>query len=144
ASMGSDKETRAKCRDAWQAWWTRHGAKIDLGKLEDPPKLLGRTLIVLLDLGRVMELGPDNEPRFEIKNLALPLDAQLLDDERVLIAEYRADRITERDIRGEVVWQKAVAGPLVAQRLPNGNTFIATENQLLEYDKNDHPVVNIL
>ena len=144
-AMGNDKGTREKCQASWQAWWKIHGAKADLTKLADSPRMLGRTLIILLDQNTVLELGPDNLPRWEIKNLTLPLDAQLLDDDRVLIAEHGANRVTERNTRGgQVLWQKAgISGPQVAQRLPNGNTFIATAFQLLEYDKDDNNVVNI-
>ncbi len=105
--------------------------------------MLGRTLIVLLDLREVQELGNDNQPRWELKNLNLPLDAQLLSEDRVLIAEYNANRVSERNLRGEILWQRNVIGPLVAQRLPNGNTFIATASHFLEYDKDQNEVVNI-
>lgn len=141
--MGNEKETREKCKAAWSDWWKKNGAKIDLAKLEESPKLLGRTLVVLLDQNRVMELGPDNMPRFDVKNIVFPLDAQLLDDDRVLIAEYHGNRVTERNGKGEVVWQRAVGTPLAAQRLANGNTFIATPFALLEYDKNNQEVLNV-
>jgi hypothetical protein len=143
-AMGNDKDARERCKAAWHGWWKMHQAKIDLTKLEDSPKLLGRTLVVLLDQNTVLELGPDNSPRLEIKGLVFPLDAQLLDDGRVLIAEYHANRVTERNARGEVLWEKAgIQGPQVAQRLANGNTFIATAYKMLEYDKDDNAVVNI-
>src|SRR5207253_8428410 len=35
----------------------------------------------------------------------------------------------------EVVWSHKLAMPMVAQRLPNGNTFIASPTQLLEVDR---------
>ena len=143
APMGNDKDSRAKCKDAWLDWWQKHQAKVDLAKLEESPKLLGRTLIVLLDQGRVLELGPDNMPRFEIKNVVFPLDAQILDDDHVLIAEYHGNRVTERNTRGEVVWQRAVGTPLVAQRLANGNTFVATPFDLLEFTKANEQVLNV-
>jgi outer membrane protein assembly factor BamB len=89
-------------------------------------------------------LDPDNTVRFQIKNLVLPLDAQLLDDDRVLIAEYHGNRVTERNTRtGEILWQRAVASPLVAQRLANGNTFVATPHDLIEYDKDGQQVLNV-
>ncbi len=143
APMGTDKETRVKCKDAWQAWWQKHEAKIDLAKLEETPKLLGRTLIVLLDQSSVAELSPDNTMRWEIKNLVFPLDAQIIDEERVLIAEHHANRVSERNHKGEILWQKAVVNPLAAQRLPNGNTFVATPFALLEYDKDGGEVLNV-
>ena len=45
--------------------------------------------------------------------------------------------------RGEVLWHRNITGPLVAQRLPNGNTFIATASHFLEYDKEQNEVLNI-
>jgi outer membrane protein assembly factor BamB len=64
--------------------------------------------------------------------LQFPLDAQVLRGERVLIAEHAANRVTERSFRGDILWEKEVPGPIMAQRLPNGNTFIATKQRLLE------------
>jgi HEAT repeat protein len=142
-AMGNSAAAAKKCADAWRAWWKEHGAAADLAKLEETPRTLGRTLIVLLDEREVMEIGIDNRPRWEIKNINLPLDAQLLGEDRVLIAEYNSNRVIERNLNGEVLWQRNVAGPLVAQRLPNGNTFIATATTLLEYDKDQNEVVNI-
>jgi outer membrane protein assembly factor BamB len=143
APLGDDRDTRDKCKAAWHAWWKAHEKKIDLAKLEEAPKMLNRTLIVLLDQASVLELGPDNQPRWQVKGLVFPLDAQMIDDDRFIVAEYHGNRVTERNTRGEVLWQKAVQGPLAAQRLPNGNTFIATDHQLLEFDKNEKQVVNI-
>jgi hypothetical protein len=143
APMSKEMETRVKCRDAWQAWWKANGTKADLAKLEDTPKMLGRTLVVHLDDNTVLELGPDNRPRWQITNINFPLDAQLIGEDRVLVAEHHASRVSERTLRGDMVWQRQIIGPLAAQRLANGNTFIATDHQLLEYDKTGGQVVNI-
>src|SRR5206468_3294539 len=62
--------------------------------------------------------------------------------DRVLVAEHEKNHVTERNRKGEIVWKKEIAGPLVAQRLPNGNTFIATKTHLLEYDKDGKEVFN--
>jgi hypothetical protein len=142
-ALGNDPASRAKCRDAWQAWWKTKGDKVDLAKLEDVQKLLGYTLVVLLDQGRIVELDAENQPRWQLDNLVFPLDAQLIGDDRVLIAEYHANRVSERDLKGQIKWQKQIVGPLACQRLPNGSTFIATDSQLLEYDKDDKETVNI-
>lgn len=143
APLGADKESRVKCKDAWHAWWKNHEGKIDLARLEETPKMLGRTLIVLLDQGRILELGPDNMPRFELKNIVFPLDAQMIDDDRVIVAEYHANRVTERNTKGDVLWKRDIVTPLVAQRLPNGSTFIATPHGLHEYDKDNQEVLNV-
>ncbi|MBI2804363.1 MAG: PQQ-binding-like beta-propeller repeat protein [Planctomycetes bacterium] len=142
-AMGNAPEARGKCRDAWLSWWNKQKENADLTNLKDPPRLLGRTLIVLLDQNTVLELGPDNVPRWEVKNLVFPLDAQLIGDDHVLVAEYRANRVSERNARGETVWQKGVVGPLVAQRLDNGNTFVVNDHQFLEFDKNGIEVFNV-
>src|SRR5262249_31807925 len=41
---------------------------------------------------------------------------------------------------GNVLWEKKVDGPLAAQRLPNGNTFIATRYELLEVNRDGKQV----
>jgi outer membrane protein assembly factor BamB len=61
-------------------------------------------------------------------------------EERLLVAEHQANRVSERNLKGEVVWQHRVVGPLAAQRLANGNTFITTQEQLLEVDKDGKEV----
>jgi outer membrane protein assembly factor BamB len=54
----------------------------------------------------------------------------------VLLAEHGANKVTERDLKGKVLWEKEVGdGPLVVQRLVNGNTFIATAAGLVEVDR---------
>lgn len=142
-SLGSDRAGRQKCRDAWRRWWKIEGEKIDLARLEETPKLLGRTLVVLLDQGRVMELGPDNQPLWHVGRLNFPLDAQMIGDDRLLVAEYHGNCVTERDLRGNVLWQHEVRGPLVAQRLPNGNTFVATDSELLEFTREGKEILGI-
>src|SRR5205823_5162189 len=70
-----------------------------------------------------------------------PVDAQPLPGGRVLVAEHGRSRVTERDPKGEVLWeQRTDSQPVSCQRLANGNTFIATYNELLEVTR-DHKVV---
>jgi hypothetical protein len=145
-ALGHDPAGRRKCRDAWLAWWKDNGPAVNLAKLHDRPPLLGNTLVVLLDAGKVMELGPDDRVRWEVGNLMFPLDAQALPGDRVLVAEYHAQRVTERNTKGEILWQRRVSGsapgsgPQAAQRLVNGNTFIVTDSQLLEVDRDGREV----
>jgi HEAT repeat protein len=138
-SLGADEAGRKECRDAWADWWARDGGKLDLAKLDLSQRQLGYTLIVELNrglAGRVMEVDGDGRPRWQIENLQYPIDAQVVGNDRVLIAEQRGRRVTERNFKGEVLWEKAVPSLLQGvQRLPNGNTFIVTRNQLLEVDR---------
>jgi hypothetical protein len=142
-ALGNDDSTRRKCRDGWQAWWKANAAKIDLAKLESPTKLQGNTTVVLLDQGRILDLGPQNQVRWEMHNLSFPLDVQLVGEEHVLVAEYYGNRVTERDLKGNVIWERDVTGPLTAQRLANGNTFVATDMALFEFDKDGKEVLKI-
>ncbi len=136
-----DVAGRRKQRDAWAAWWKLSESTTDLKVLESHQRLLGYTLLVEYvrdwGVGRVLEVGRDGKPRWVISDLRYPVDAHVLPGNRVLIAEYKGRRITERDFQGNILWQKeGLAGePVNCQRLPNGNTFIATETELLEVDR---------
>jgi hypothetical protein len=140
ATLGRDDAVRRKCRDAWAAWWDAHAATADLSRIEGSRRLLGYTLLVLLDAGRAIELDANDQPRLEFDGLQKPLDAQMLPGDRLLVAEHDGNRVTERNRKGEIIWEKRVDQPLMAQRLPNGHTFIATTNQLLEVDRDGTPL----
>jgi hypothetical protein len=139
-TVGPDETARRNCRAAWAAWWRDHQANVDFTKLEGAGRLLGYTLLVMLDAGRVLELGLDDRPRLQIDGLEYPLDAQVLPGDRLLVAEHHGDRVTERNRRGDIVWQFKVEQPLMAQRLPNGNTFIACTSLMLEVDRDGKKV----
>ena len=137
---GDDEAARKKYRDAWADWWKAHGDKADLAKLAEAGRFLGYTMLVLLDAGRILEVDVDGKTRWQIDGLEFPLDAQRLPGDRVLVAEYNGGRVTERDRKGNVLWEKRVQEPLAAQRLANGNTFIATRSEILEVDRNGKQV----
>jgi outer membrane protein assembly factor BamB len=145
--VGRDKTEREKARDAWADWWKKHGDKTDLAKLATGELSLGHTVVVQLDpsaaTGRVVEYGRDGKVRWEITGLKSPRDAQLLPGGRVFVCEYGNRRLTERDQKGRVLWEHALPGTGVlvgAQRLANGNTFVATRNQLVEIDRDGKEV----
>jgi hypothetical protein len=131
--MGGEDEARRRYREAWTSWWKENGAHVDLARAESPVQL-GYTMVILLDQGTLLELDGANKVRWQIEGLSVPLDAQYLPGDKILVAEQGAGRVTERNLKGQVLWQRHVNDPLVAQRLPNGNTFIATRSQLLEFD----------
>ena len=137
----ADQAARRKYRQAWETWWNAHQDKIEPARLEQASRSLGFTLIVLLDLNTIEFLDRAKNVRWKIDNALMPLDVELLPgEERVLLAEHQANRVSERNLKGEIVWKKTVDEPLMAQRLANGNTFIATRTQLLEVDKNGKEV----
>jgi outer membrane protein assembly factor BamB len=136
-SLGTGKaEERRTCRDAWGEWWNKHGAKLDLTKIDLEQRLLGLTLIVTLDgasRGKVWEVGADGKTRWEIADVGGPIDARVLPGNRVLIAEYYGRKVTERDFTGKVHWSFDVPSrPISVQRLPNGNTLIASNVEIQE------------
>ncbi len=133
----NDDAARRKWRDSWADWWAKNGAAVDLVKLEQSQRTLGLTLVVeqynsARGPGRVFELDAAGKVLWQITGLQFPLDAQYLPGDHVLIAEQNFNRVTERDLKGAILWQKQVQQPLRCQRLPNGNTFIASRTQALE------------
>jgi HEAT repeat protein len=140
---GSDVvEAKKKYRDAWVAWWRKHGTKVDLAGLQKAERMLGLTLIIEANTNRVSETGPDGKVRWEL-SVNSPMDAQVLAGNRVLIAESSSQSVTERDFKGNIVWQHKIAGePINCQRLPNGNTFIGTRNQVMEVTRAGKVVIS--
>ena len=139
---GTDEAGRKKYREAWEGWWKEHGPKVDVARLEEAARSRNYTMVVLLDKGTVLDLDEGNKERWRVEELRLPLDAQILPGERVLVAEHDGGRVSERNRTGEVLWQHRIDMPLVAQRLQNGNTFIATRTQLIELDRDGKVVFN--
>jgi hypothetical protein len=139
--LGDNDETRKKCRDAWAAWWKDNAFKVDLAKLDAHEHLLGYTVIIeqwnrFKGQGRVLEVDLKGKVRWQIENLAAPIDAQVTaNGTRVIIAELNAQRISERDLKGTIIWQQTIQQPLSSQRLPNGNTFLVGRNTLMEVDR---------
>jgi hypothetical protein len=128
-----DAEARRKSRQAWTAWWRAHADDVDWQAIRDPHRLLGLTVIAEMDRNCVWECGPDGRPRWKIENLQGPMDAQVLATGRVLIAENLGQRVTERDFRGNILWEKRTdENPISCQRLVNGNTFIVSYQSMIE------------
>lgn len=131
------EDGRKKAAEAWAAWWRDHGDKIDLSAPDTGRPHLGLTIVAELpgnaNSNRVWEFGPDGKERWQMGNLLNPIDAQVIKGNRVLVAEHGARKVTERDMSGKVVWEKAINGnPVSCQRLANGNTFIAHYQGVLE------------
>lgn len=140
--VGGDEAGRKRCRDAWADWWAKNNEKV---KLEAPAKPLNQTLVVMLadgaETGDVREVDAQGKTLWEVKELRFPLDAQLVGQDHILCAEHMGKSACERDRKGKIVWEKSLPeGPLAAQRLANGNTFIVTETQLIEVDKDGKDV----
>jgi HEAT repeat protein len=151
--LGTDAAGRKKCSQAWAEWWRKNAAKVDLARAGRAPTLLGYTLLVQRDLvwkggrfqtGRVQEMDAGKKILWKIEDLMYPVDVQRINKDRVLVTEYQGRKVTERDLKGNIKWSWSTQQwPLAAQRLANGNTFIALQNQLMEVDKDGKQVAFI-
>jgi HEAT repeat protein len=139
-TLGGDLAARRQARDAWAAWWREHATSVDLAKVQAGEHYLGYTLLVEVDgggNGRVQELDRSGKQRWIIEQLQYPVDAWVLAGNRVLIAEYNGMKVTERDLKGKIMWEKTgLRGRTTnVQRLPTGNTFISTDTEVIEVDR---------
>ena len=144
----SSRQTYLRALRPFFAWWKSSAPTIDLAKLTNSPGYLGYTLLIEVgnnNVGRVAEVGRDGKIRWQIPNLKYPVDAFVLQGERVLITEWDGNRVGEWDFRGNLVWKKeGLNGRATnAQRLPNGNTFISTTNELTEIDRTGRVVYQV-
>jgi HEAT repeat protein/outer membrane protein assembly factor BamB len=133
---GGDAGERRKARDAWAAWWRDNAGRVELAKVDWQGALLGLNLVCdstdHSDRGTLWQCGADGRALWEM-DVSVPVDAQPLPGGRLLVAEFRGSQVSERDRSGKVLWSHRVnALPTTCQRLPNGNTFIATYGELFE------------
>jgi HEAT repeat protein len=152
-SLGTDEPSRKQARDVWRDWYEKNKGKLDLAALDKGEPFLNYTLVVMQGQrivggrfvgvsGHVAELDGNKKVRwkFDVDN-TFPSDARVVGPDRVLVAEFNGQRVTERNTKGEVLKQFAIQGnPMTAQRLPGGNTFVVTQNRLLELDANGKEV----
>jgi HEAT repeat protein len=144
--VGAGKaEHASSCRQAWEKWWEKEGAKFEFKLLDQDPRRPGLVLVAGIASfwgeagdGSVKLFGCDGGPRWQLEGLSSPQDMLLLPGDRLLVAEgvawkpsatkapATANQVTERDLNGKVLWQSnKVAGPRECRALPNGNRFIA-------------------
>jgi hypothetical protein len=139
ASLPTGEDARKKRRDAWAEWWSANGDRVELVDrylVALPRHHHGWTLLVQPNSNLVSELGQDGKVRWQLTGLLGPQDAQMLPGDRVLIAEFAGQRVTERNLKGDVLWQKGTPSwPTSAQRLGNGNTLIVMRNQVVEVNR---------
>lgn len=130
----------------WQDWWQKQNGDVVWARLHQANVHQGLLTIAEYEAargrngGRIWERGPDGTTRW-LFDVHGAMDAQVLPNGRVLVAENIANRITERDKKGAIKWEYPLtSNPVGCQRLANGNTFIATYNELLELTPDGKPV----
>ncbi len=121
-----------KRQTAWQRWLRERGDKVDLARLESEPPFLGYTLAVEPEIGNVWECDRAGKVLWKMTGLARPHYARRLPNGHVLVCEYDARRVTERDSGGAILWSHTVTDPRYVERLSNGNTFIADIGRAFE------------
>ena len=149
ATLGSDDAARKKARDAWAAWWKTNETTVKVVRRDGTRQHLGYTLVLeqynrFTGQGRVMEFDGAGKVRWEIGGLQSPMDARMIGGDRVLIAEHNFNRVTERDLKGNIKWTKQIFQPINCERLKNGHTFIARRNQLYEVDRAGKEIISIV
>jgi HEAT repeat protein len=150
AYLGTDDpKAKARAVQEWKQWWAANSAKVDLSNAVFEHRQLGLYTICEYDNqngrvgGKIWECGRDGKPRWEITGVMGPMDAEVLPNGRVLIAESNALKVTERDKTGKIFWEHRVtSNPVACQRLPNGNYFIATYRELMEITPDKRVVYN--
>jgi HEAT repeat protein len=142
-----DHADRAPCLAAWKAWWQENGGTLDLVKQEMASQGTGHLLIVeQFDAGRqgsrVLDVDASGRIAWQIEGLQLPTDAQPVGNDRVLVVEQNGMRISERDFKGAILWQRQLPNmqPIACQALANGNVFIVCRNRLVELERNGREV----
>jgi hypothetical protein len=130
---------------AWNTWWQKEGTQIVLTPGAKTQEALKNFLVVESfnqekKSGRVFLITPSGKTLWEIANLSNPTDALLLPNNKILITEQGANRITERDTKGNISWEKSATNPFLSQRLSNGNIFIASRNKIVEVSRNGNEI----
>src|SRR5262249_158015 len=101
----SDEKSRKKASEDWNDWWKGNGAKAELTKpVPNDGSFLGYTVICEVNGGRVLELGRDRKQRWMIQGLQGPVDALVLPNNQVVIAENHGNKISQRDMKGNIIW----------------------------------------
>jgi hypothetical protein len=141
------KSNAADVSAQWQKWQQKYAADLDLAKQLARTEL-GFTVISTTMLpgakaggkNKVFELGPDKAVRWEFDVSRNVLDVHVIGPNRLLLAEYFDRRVAERDFKGNILREIPATLPLACQRLPNGDTFIVTRQQLRTVDRDGKDV----
>ena len=146
-SVVGDEDARRKAADAWDAWWTANRGAIDLAKIDfREDRDLGYLLVVEMNFpgkpsGRILEQDSTGKVRWQIENVAWPQDAVTTNNNHVVFIDNNGQHVCERDIHSNtVLWEANINQGFRVQRLPNGRTFVAGRNGLMEFDRTGHQV----
>jgi len=150
-SLDSPKN-RQRWKQEWEAWWKEASAKVDLKKINFEEAAFNFTLVGVYGYtdkrrytGKLMELDKAGKVKWEMEELNYPVYASKVRRDRVLVCEYNANKVVEYDVKTKKVFftKQLNTQPLFCERLPNGNTFIVTRNEMMEIDGKGTTVRNV-
>lgn len=138
-SVSADADSRTRAHDAWAKWWKDSGGTVDLARVDFSNRDAGRLFLLeqystKTRRGQIHEITAGGKAKWTIGDLNYPNYATALRNGHVLIVEQQ-NRVTERDRTGKIHWDRYFSSVIHADRLPNGQTFIATYNSLMLVDK---------
>src|SRR5262249_19678043 len=91
----------------------------------------------------IVELDRGGRVRWHFGGVGYSFDFALLPGNRLLLAEHNKNRVTERNFKGEILWQFDIPSPINCDRLPNGNVFVATSSRVVIADRQKHEVLKV-
>jgi HEAT repeat protein len=140
-------DNRKKRSAVWEKWWNDNKARVAMVDRFTPEirqRYLGYTLLIQSNNNQIVEMDNKKQVRMTMTGLMSPWDAHWLSSNRLLVAEYNGQKVTERNLKGEVMWEKKLDFyPMQCERLKNGHTFIVGQNVLLQVDRGGREVYRI-
>jgi outer membrane protein assembly factor BamB len=96
-------------------------------------------IYVVTNAGRISRLDRTGKEvkTFQVGQMYFFGGVELLPGGRVLVAEYRNNRVAEYDAQGKLVWHAQANFPTSAVRLPNGHTLVTImiNQQIVELNR---------
>lgn len=118
---------------AWGKWWDdnlKTTVMLDKNAQEAKQRYLGHVLLIQPNNNQITELDKNKKTVMTMTGLLNPWDAQYLSGNKILVTEFNGMRVTERDLKGKLLWEMRLPWyPVSAERQRNGDTFIVGQNQ---------------
>src|SRR5262249_3937873 len=105
---GSDDKNKKDRAAAWSKWWDDNKVKIlmpDPQAAEGRARYIGNILLIQANNNQIVELDKNNKAILTMTGLLNPWDAQWVGNNKLLVAEYNGMRVTERNLKGEILWE---------------------------------------
>ncbi len=144
--LAEGDENRKRRADVWDKWWRENRTKVAMLDRYSPSRErdLGFTLLIQTNHNLLVEWDKEKKVRWQMTGLNQPMDAQVLPGNRVLVVEQNPPRVTERNLKGDILWSASIPfWPKSVERLSNGQTFVACQGALVTLDRGGRQVSKI-